>query len=68
MFNRKKKKKAPTAAAVLGGLGFVLGLGAVFLFSSEKGKKYRNQIGEMTADFLETIADGCKEIRKNLSK
>lgn len=62
------KKKDHVTAALLGGLGFVLGLGAVFLFGSKRGKKYRDQIGEMAADFLETIADGCKEIRKNLSR
>jgi hypothetical protein len=63
-----KKKKDPTTAAFLGGFGFVLGLGAVFLFGTDRGKKYREQIGEMTADFLETIADGCKEIKKNLTR
>ncbi len=62
------KKKDHTTTAILGGLGFVFGLGAVFLFGTDRGKKYRQQIGEMAADFLETISDGCKEIRKNLSR
>ncbi len=66
--SEKKKKKDPTAALILGGLGFVLGLGAMFLFGSEKGRKYRNQLGELTADFLDSIAEGCKEIKNSLSR
>jgi hypothetical protein len=62
-----RKKKDPTTSLILGGVGFILGLGAVFLFGTERGKKYRNQIGELTADFLDTISDGLKEIRKNFS-
>jgi len=62
-----KKKKDPTTSLILGGVGFILGLGAVFLFGTERGKKYRNQIGELTADFLDTISDSLKEIKKNFS-
>ncbi|MFQ5751312.1 MAG: hypothetical protein ACE5HI_04885 [bacterium] len=66
MFHRKKKKN-PAKVAILGGIGFVLGMGAVFLLGTERGKKYRNQLGELTADFFDTIADGCREIKNNLS-
>lgn len=66
MLNNKKKDH--TTTAILGGLGFVLGLGAVFLFGTDRGRKYRQQIGEMAADFFDTVADGCKEIKKNLSR
>ncbi len=62
-----KKKKDPTTSLILGGVGFILGLGAVFLFGTKRGKKYRNQIGELTADFLDTISDSLKEIKKNFS-
>ncbi|HEX9654544.1 MAG TPA: hypothetical protein VGA99_12620 [bacterium] len=63
-----KKKKNQTTTVLLSGLGFVLGLGAAFLFGTQRGKKYRDQIGEFTADFFESIADGCKQIRKDLSR
>ena len=62
------KRRDPSAVAALGSLGFVLGLGTIYLFGTERGEKYRKQIGEFSADFLDTIADGCKEIRKSLSK
>lgn len=62
------KRKDPTIVAILGGLGFVAGLGAAFIFGTKKGEKYRRQIGQLGADFLDSIADSCKEIRKSLSK
>lgn len=64
----RRKKKDPTVAAILSGAGFLLGLGAVFLFGTKRGEKYRKQIGEFSADFLDNVADGCKEIKKGLLK
>lgn len=64
----KKKKKDPGAAIILSGIGFVAGLGAVFLFGTKRGEKYRKQIGEFTADFLDSIAESCDEIKKSLSR
>lgn len=66
MFNKKKKNH--TTTIVLGSIGFVMGLGAAFLFGTQKGEKYRNQIGEFSADFLDTVGDGFKEMKKSLLK
>ncbi|MFQ5604684.1 MAG: hypothetical protein ACE5HS_15545 [bacterium] len=64
---KNQKKKSPTGAAILTGMGFLLGMGAVFLFGTERGKKYRIQLGELAADFLDSIAEGCQELKDNLS-
>ena len=63
-----KKRKDPTMGLVLGSIGFVLGVGAVFVLASKKGEKYRKQAGEFTADLLDAISDGFTEVRKNILK
>jgi len=54
-------------SATLAGIGFLLGVGGVFLLGSRRGQKYRQQLGELTADFLECVAEGCGEIRRSLN-
>jgi len=59
--------KNVTLSATLAGIGFLLGLGGVFLFGTRRGEKYRQQLGEVTADFLDCIGEGCQEIRRSLN-
>lgn len=63
-----RKKKQPGMGMIMGSIGFVLGVGAVFVFASKKGEKYRKQAGEMTADLLDALSDGCNEIKKSVLK
>jgi hypothetical protein len=63
-----RNKKDPTLSLILGGAGFILGMGAVFIFATRKGDKYRKQLGELSADFLDAVADGCQEFRKSVLK
>jgi hypothetical protein len=61
-----KDKNDPTMALILGSIGFILGVGAVFVFGSKKGEKYRKQAGEFSADMLDAISEGCREIKKSV--
>jgi len=63
-----KHKKDATMAMIMGGIGFVLGIGAIFVFTTKKGEKYRKQAGEFTADLLDAISDGCREIKNSVLK
>ncbi len=63
-----EQQKNTTLSATLASIGFLLGIGGVFLFGTTRGEKYRQQLGEFTADFLDSIGEGCREIRKTLSE
>lgn len=65
---RRKRKRDPVVAAILGAAGILVGLGVTFLFASKKGEKYRTQMGEFAADFLDHMGDGFRNLRDTFLK